>query len=1280
MTFGFNDRVRRSPLAAYGVSVAIAVVMLLLRLAVASWLGERLALVLGVVPIVLVAYLGGFGPGVLATGMIALGTYGIAASRHGVLPIDSPGELYQWIAFLVSGVVISVTFESLHRARQRAQESAELRHRALELREQLAAIVDSSEDAIVGKNLTGIITSWNRGAEKIFGYRAEEAVGQSIRMLFPPDRVSEEDEISARLRRGEVVTHFQTERVCKDGRRIEVSVTISPMRNALGQVVGASKIARDITAFREIERQLRFHESVLRETGMIAKVGGWHLDPRIGEAYWTGEVARIHDLPPETSISKAAALSYYHGESRVKIEAAVNAAIEQGRPYDLELEIVTAKGVRKWVRTIGHPVVEAGRVTLVRGSIQDVTERKKMELALREAQALYRSLVDQMPAGVFRKDAAGRFVLVNAMFCRMSGFTPEHYLGRTINEIKADLSQRMEKGPTVQRAIDLSAEASPHHEYIMRTGETVKAEEEWILPEGGRRLLLAEKTPVYDSVGSVIGSQGVIFDITQQKQIEQALRESEERFSTAFRASPAAVALSRRDNRRILEVNDSFLQLFDCTREEIVGNTLIGAGLVDPAAVDTIRLQLNATQEVRNLELPVKTRRGEPRFINLSVRVISIGGETCALSILFDITDRKRMEEALRESEALLRTVTETAEVGMVIVTEEHRYRYANRAYAKILRLPTHDIVGQRVADVLSSVYTTQIRPRLDRAFHGERVSYELAMPETNPGAAPQQLAVTYEPGQDAHGRVVVVVIVDITERKRVEESLRQSEERFRQVVENIHEVFWMTDLEKHQVLYISPGYEKVWGASCEGLYASPESWSAAIHRDDRERVLLAAQTKQASGEYDETYRIARPDGELRWIRDQAFPIADPDGVVRRVVGVAEDITESKTLQSQFLRAQRLEAIGTLSSGIAHDLNNILAPMLMIGPVLKEKLKDPLDHELVDLVETGAKRGANIIRQLLAFSRGIDGERTLVQPRHLIREMIAIMRETFPRGITISDSVPSHLWSVMADATQLHQVLLNLCVNARDAMPNGGRLSITAQNARVEAGDQATHLKPKPGPHVLLSVSDTGMGIPQHVLDRMFEPFFTTKEIGKGTGLGLSTVLGVVKSHGGFITVYSEVNRGSVFKIYLPADASSVEGALRERPRLPKGDQQLILIVDDEASIRTSLRRTLEGHNYRVLSAADGREAISLLRAQPEAVKLLLTDLMMPGMNGVALIREIRRLAPHVKVIAASGLHDPDRGEELAALSVAEILAKPCESGEILEAVERGLRENPQPS
>jgi nitrogen-specific signal transduction histidine kinase/CheY-like chemotaxis protein len=392
------------------------------------------------------------------------------------------------------------------------------------------------------------------------------------------------------------------------------------------------------------------------------------------------------------------------------------------------------------------------------------------------------------------------------------------------------------------------------------------------------------------------------------------------------------------------------------------------------------------------------------------------------------------------------------------------------------------------------------------------------------------------------------------------------------------------------------------------------------------------------------------------------------------VVGVAEDVTESKNLETQFLRAQRLEAVGTLSGGIAHDLNNILAPVLMVAPMLREKLADPRDAALLDMVEQAAVRGASIIRQLLTFSRGIEGERGPVQVKHLVREMLALMQETFPREIEITGGTAAQLWPVTADATQLHQVLMNLCVNARDAMPSGGKLALAAQNAVVEKGEIAQHPDAPAGQYVLLTVSDTGGGIPAENLARIFEPFFTTKEIGKGTGLGLSTVLGIVKSHGGFVTVYSELQRGTVFKVYLPADLASAASSATAPPVAPRGRQELILIVDDEASIRISMQRMLEAHNYRVLAAANGEEALKHLVFHRDRIKLVFTDLMMPGMNGLELIRALRHLEPHMKIIAASGLHDRERQEELAGLGIHEMLAKPFTPLAALEAINFKLR------
>jgi two-component system cell cycle sensor histidine kinase/response regulator CckA len=325
------------------------------------------------------------------------------------------------------------------------------------------------------------------------------------------------------------------------------------------------------------------------------------------------------------------------------------------------------------------------------------------------------------------------------------------------------------------------------------------------------------------------------------------------------------------------------------------------------------------------------------------------------------------------------------------------------------------------------------------------------------------------------------------------------------------------------------------------------------------------------------------------------------------------------------------------------------------------------------LINQGAHRGANIVRQLLTFSRGIPGARGVVQVRHLLREMVVLMRETFPREITVAEAHVGQIWPVMADATQIHQVLMNLCVNARDAMPNGGTLSLGAQNAVVEQQDLEQYPQARLGNFVQISVRDSGSGIPREYINRIFEPFFTTKELGKGTGLGLSTVLGIVKSHEGFLTVYSEIGRGSVFKVYLPADLTSVEtvGAAPSAPA--RGQNELVLVVDDEPAIRATTTRVLETHGYRVVTASDGQEALNAFIRHQGAIQLVLTDLMMPKMGGLPLIRALRKLARDLPIVATSGLEDAERQSELNALGVIEILPKPVTPGDVLDAARRSL-------
>jgi PAS domain S-box-containing protein len=508
-------------------------------------------------------------------------------------------------------------------------------------------------------------------------------------------------------------------------------------------------------------------------------------------------------------------------------------------------------------------------------------------------------------------------------------------------------------------------------------------------------------------------------------------------------------------------------------------------------------------------------------------------------------------------------------------------------------------------------------------------------------------------------------------QRHHAEQALRESEEQFRQLAENIIEsVFWMSDPRARQLLYVSPAYERIWGQSCESLYANFMRWLEAIHSEDRQRVQTNFFAQALAGHYDEEYRIIRPDGSIRWIRDRAFPIQDNSGESYRVVGIAEDITERKLTETALRRTQRLESLGTLASGIAHDFNNILTPILAIAQLLPLKVTlNEQDRHLLKLIEDSAKRGADLVKQILAFARGVEGKRVPLQVEHILSEVVQVARETFPKAIEIRADFPAaNLWKVSADATQLHQVFMNLCVNARDAMSDGGTLSLATENKLVDEAYTRMNLEARLGCYVAIAISDTGTGISAELLERIFDPFFTTKEVGKGTGLGLSTVLGIVKNHGGFIKVHSEVGKGSQFKVYLPA----IEGAVTQSDKefaLLRGNNELILIVEDEQSIQQVTQTLLEEYNYRTAIARDGIEAIALYADRQHEIDLVLVDIMMPSMNGLMALRILQKLNPKVKAIAMSGLASNNQLAEATDFGVKAFLPKPYTAKELLDAL-----------
>jgi two-component system, cell cycle sensor histidine kinase and response regulator CckA len=513
------------------------------------------------------------------------------------------------------------------------------------------------------------------------------------------------------------------------------------------------------------------------------------------------------------------------------------------------------------------------------------------------------------------------------------------------------------------------------------------------------------------------------------------------------------------------------------------------------------------------------------------------------------------------------------------------------------------------------------------------------------------------------------VIIRDISQRERDEERLREQAA----LLNHARDAIIVHDLQD-QILF--------WNKSAERLYGwtSNEAIGRKIHeliyQGLTSRFAEAKQTVIDRGEWIGEVRQHNTAMKELVVEGHWTLVRDDNGQPKSIMAINTDVTEKKKLEAQFLRAQRMEGIGTLAGGIAHDLNNLLAPILLSIQLLQLRHPDEETQKLLKTLRINAERGSDLIKQVLAFARGMEGERIALQPKHIVREIVKVLKDTLPRSIDIVVVLPENkeLWNIKADATQLHQVLMNLCVNARDAMPEGGKLMITLENRVVDEIYARTHLEAQPGRYVVITVEDCGLGIPAANIDKIFEPFFTTKEQGKGTGLGLSTALAIMKSHGGFVDVYSEPGRGTKFRLSFPA----IETGLPEQPaelapKLPRGHGELVLVVDDEESIREVTRGTLQAFGYSVLTANDGTEAVVIFAQNKEQIKVVLTDMMMPYMDGAATIRALRKIDPQVRIIASSGLTDT-KNFESSDLKVKAFLVKPYSAEKLLTTIAEILK------
>jgi PAS domain S-box-containing protein len=771
-----------------------------------------------------------------------------------------------------------------------------------------------------------------------------------------------------------------------------------------------------------------------------------------------------------------------------------------------------------------------------------------------------------------------------------------------------------------------------------------------VRPDGAIRWIHDRAFPVRNQTSKVYRIAGVAQDITERKRAELEIHRQ--------------AAFARFNPNPVLEFSAAGeIDYFNAAAVEMART----AGREHPTQI----LPLNIAAIVRECldtnkpRLHLETQIGQ-RVISWSFFPVKLNHAVHCYA--GDITERKQAEATLRQSEKHFRSLFESLLNGyvycrMIFVgdrAEDFTYLSVNRAFETLTGLK--DVEGKNVSTVIPGLRDSD--PELLEVFG--RVA-RTGVPERFENymkALGMWFSISVYSPQTEH---FVAVFDVITDQKQAEQTLRASEERYRILAETAQDIIYVIDRE-FRMTYINEYGARQFGRSLPELIGRhltelfpPETtqWQLADMADVFRTGELLYQERQLS-----------TGPRLMWLDSRLVPIKNATGEVESILGISRDITEHKQVEGQRLRTQRLESIGTLAGGVAHDLNNALAPILLATEMLRLEFPDTAAAYL-DLIQAGAQRGAAMVKQLLTFAKGVEGERLLIQPKHLLQEMEKLIGSTFPKNIQLKTRYAKDLWTILGDATQFHQVLLNLCINARDAMPEGGTLTLEAENMDLETIYADALMEAKPGHYVVWRVMDTGTGIPPEILDRIFDPFFTTKGPGKGTGLGLSTLIGIVKSHGGFVRVYSVPGKGSTFAVYLPATASSADNtALPTETDMPyRGHGETILVVDDEAAVRNVLRAVLTKLNFKVLTASDGTDALAQVMEHLAELRAVITDLHMPHMDGLSFVRVLKGRLPQVGIIVSSGRLDEPDENEFKKLGVSALLDKPFSQKELLEAL-----------
>ncbi len=1123
----------------------------------------------------------------------------------------------------------------------------------------LRSVIDSSPTPISLKGLDHKLLVVNQAFEEVFQLTSGQLIGHVVTEFLHNEHAERVHALDRQVIETGKKQSEERSLTLPNGNIMESIVTRFPIANEQGKVTLLGTIVTDISDRKKAEDALRESESLLRSIidSSPSPITLKDLDHNfvvVNKAF-----EKITGVPADQVIGRTS--SVYMTPKLTKVaELQENRVIETGKTSSKERVATLRNGTQVQSVATKFPIVNAdGEITLIGTIMTDISNLRKAEEAKRNSEAQLRAIVDNYHSRITLKDTDGRYLLVNEAFAKSRNLSVRDLIGKMPDDIES---------------AHQAAVVKDHDKDAMEHGGVVTHQRDWKAKDGTFHPREVTKFPAYDTDGRLMGIGSISTDISERKRMEDALRESEALLRSVIDSSPTPISLKGLDHK-LLVVNRAYEKMHGQPAATLVGKSAVEY-MAPEHAQATREMERRVVTEGRTISeeriasLPDGT---QIQCIVTKFPVRNTGGAISLVgTIMTDIANRKKMEAALRESEQQLRLVIDSLPVLITYVNANEQYVLANKTGAEWYATTPEAFVGKSPMELQGDSYE-KYRAQIKETLKGNKVTFEANV--SFPDGTTRDVEITNVPdiAEDGAVRGFFGMTHDVSERKHAERLVKESEARFRAVVDNSPAAIYLKDIEGHYLIanktfreWLNVDSDEDWlGKTIDDFFPSDKIRISKTHDQQ-----VVAQREPVVEERE----LIFPDGVTRRTLNHKFPILGPGGECIAIGTVNMDVTDQYDLQSQLVQAQKMEAVGQLTGGVAHDFNNLLGVIIGNLDFLSEELRE--NEELTALLEPAMKAalsGATLNKQLLAFSRKQALSPKVVDLNQHIAGVLDMLHRTLGETVEIRANLDSSMPTTKVDPAQLESVLLNLAVNARDAMPDGGTLSIETDKVHLDEDYVAMRPEVSPGDYVVLAVTDTGTGMSPEIQVQAFDPFFTTKRVGEGSGLGLSMVFGFTKQSGGHVEIKSDVGKGTMVKVFLPQVEKSEQDDPLEEPSTPKAKGESILVVEDDPGMLELVTNYLGNLGYIVSAAESGKAALEILE-QVGTIDLLLTDVVMPGgISGPALAESVKERRPNIKVIFMSGYTANKLNPSVQRDGDATLLLKPFRNMDLAKTLRKTL-------